>query len=203
MNRTDMILTLFLDKTPIVGATRLQKLIFLVEKEGGEAVSTEQFEFEAYKFGPFSKQLKDDMDFLINLGFLEKSNDEKINPITITDDNIDTITAKDILSDKSDSTKRYAVGEDFEQETNLLNPDDYKAINDLYAEDWEDNVVFKITKKGIEHLDGHNMKNDEGVKTITKIKKKYGNLPLFNLLQYVYSKYPDYATESEIKDKIK
>ncbi len=37
---------------------------------------------------------------------------------------------------------------------------------------------------------------------IRKIKRKYGNYSLSDLLYYVYTKYPEMTTESAIKDKV-
>jgi len=37
---------------------------------------------------------------------------------------------------------------------------------------------------------------------IRRIKTKYGALSLQDLLHYVYTKYPDMTTASEIKDKV-
>ena len=37
---------------------------------------------------------------------------------------------------------------------------------------------------------------------IRKIKFKYGNYSLDDLLYYVYTKYPEMTTESEIKDHV-
>ena len=56
----------------IQGTTRLQKLLFLLEHEGKLLPdSGEGFEFTAWKFGPVSKELYDDLEKLENLGLLE------------------------------------------------------------------------------------------------------------------------------------
>jgi hypothetical protein len=56
----------------IQGTTRLQKLLFLIEQEAGvKATDGKDFEFSAYKFGPVSKELYDDLEKLENLGLLE------------------------------------------------------------------------------------------------------------------------------------
>ena len=38
--------------------------------------------------------------------------------------------------------------------------------------------------------------------TVRRIKSKYGKYSLNDLLYYVYTKYPDMTTESEIRDKV-
>ncbi|MGA2436168.1 MAG: hypothetical protein ABSG25_12870 [Bryobacteraceae bacterium] len=57
---------------PIQGTTRLQKLLFLLEHEAKlKPRSGEGFEFAAWKFGPVSKELYDDLEKLENLGLLQ------------------------------------------------------------------------------------------------------------------------------------
>ena len=61
---------------PIDGITRLQKLLFLLEQgEGPKAVveAAQEFLFEAYKMGPFSKNLYDDLEILNSIGLLSTS----------------------------------------------------------------------------------------------------------------------------------
>ena len=56
----------------IQGTTRLQKLLFLLEHEGKLVPNSgEGFEFTAWKFGPVSKELYDDLEKLENLGLLQ------------------------------------------------------------------------------------------------------------------------------------
>lgn len=57
---------------PIQGTTRLQKLLFLMEHEAKlKPTKGDDFDFTAWKFGPVSKELYDDLEKLENLGFLE------------------------------------------------------------------------------------------------------------------------------------
>ena len=51
-----------------VGATRLQKVVFLVEEELNFNIG---YKFIPYYFGPFSKELQDDVYKLKNLGYVE------------------------------------------------------------------------------------------------------------------------------------
>jgi uncharacterized protein YwgA len=77
MRRTDILLELLAASelasadTPIVGTTRLQKLLFLVENEEDVRVTEgDDFGFTAYKFGPVSKEIYDDLTKLENLDFI-------------------------------------------------------------------------------------------------------------------------------------
>lgn len=50
------------DQRRIDGRTRFQKLVFLLQKNAEELPA--EYEFEAYDYGPFSKDLYDDLDVL-------------------------------------------------------------------------------------------------------------------------------------------
>ncbi len=57
---------------PVQGTTRLQKLLFLMEHEAKlKPTKGSDFDFTAWKFGPVSKELYDDLEKLENLGLLE------------------------------------------------------------------------------------------------------------------------------------
>jgi hypothetical protein len=67
------------------GITRLEKLVFLLEKETDAAkVMTEAADFEAYNFGPFSRKVYRAIDMLSAAGLVEdsaelsRSNDDQI-----------------------------------------------------------------------------------------------------------------------------
>ncbi|WP_457608042.1 hypothetical protein [Nitratifractor sp.] len=75
-----LLLLLYLDnKKPIVGHTKLQKMVFLFEKEiykkyGFSNLMQNLFGFEAYHYGPYSKRVVKDLDFLNNYGFIDIKN---------------------------------------------------------------------------------------------------------------------------------
>lgn len=64
---------------PIRGRTALQKIVFLFEQElwpsfgRDSSVDSQLPLFEPFRFGPFSKSLQDDLDFLIGVGYVEVS----------------------------------------------------------------------------------------------------------------------------------
>ncbi len=75
-----ILLLLYLNnKESIIGHTKLQKMVFLFEKEiykkyGFDKLIQNLFNFEAYYYGPYSKRLAKDLDFLNNYGFIEIQN---------------------------------------------------------------------------------------------------------------------------------
>jgi len=63
------------DGEPIEGRTRLQKLVFLMQKRleeaGEDPLQTDDYEFIPYDYGPFSKELYDDIDKTMARGMVE------------------------------------------------------------------------------------------------------------------------------------
>jgi uncharacterized phage-associated protein len=60
-------------KKPVAGVTRLEKMMFLLQKEtafsGKDRIH--DFNFEPWKFGPFSREIYEDLDLLASLGLVE------------------------------------------------------------------------------------------------------------------------------------
>lgn len=186
MDKKDIILILLASKkNPLVGTTKLQKLLFLSEKEKSIIPDEDDFNFQPYKFGPASKELYNDLDFLVNIGYITKSDDnEKLNNLEI--DNIEEYGADIFLSEgKSNSGDDDCAGSD---------------NNEITKEN--DSIVYNITEEGLSYLKTNNFIQTEEYKKIGEVNKKYGNYSLTSLLQYVYRNYPDYTIESEIKNDI-
>ena len=189
MNRTDIILQLLTDKeNAIVGTTRLQKLIFLTEREKHIKGNDGSFDFEPYRFGPFSRKLCDDIEFLVSLGYLEKSDEDPIIERDISLDNIEILQANVFLSSKSNSDS--VIEEEYDENQKDVNTTTY------------DSVVYRITDKGIQYLKNNKILDSSDANQIVQIREKYGKKSLMELLQYIYVKHPEYATESEIRNKI-
>jgi uncharacterized protein YwgA len=153
---------------PILGTTRLQKLLFLIEREEGVR-STEgpDFDFTAYKFGPVSKNLYDDLAKLENLGYI----------------------ASESIAEPS-TVERDEYGLSFEGLMGEEEP----------TEAFEERR-YALTSSGIDWLKKRNFPEQDALK-INKIKGRYGTLSLSDLLHYVYSRYPDMTTASEIKERV-
>lgn len=185
-DKTIILLLIGLDEagvgSELGGITRLQKLLFLAEKEGGVRPSNSDFEFTAYKAGPCSTKLYDDIEFLENLGLLEGQVVGEANPFEAAEINklsFEDLMGEDALSDSSDGGGPNS-------------PDAYQER------------VFRLTEKGrkkIEDLISDNQYKPI-IEGIRKIKSKYGKYSLADLLYYVYTKYPGMTTESEIKDQV-
>jgi uncharacterized protein YwgA len=156
----------------INGITRLQKLLFLLENEEGLMKIEGGYQFEAYKVGPYSSTIYDNLEFLENLGFI-KSETSGV------------------------ATEEEAADLDFTFEE-LMDDEDIKTP-DAY-----DEKRFTLTQEGIDKVKSllGSKEYKPIIDSIRKIKSKYGNYSLDDLLYYVYTKYPDMTTESEIKDHV-
>ncbi len=162
------------------GMTRLQKYLYLLEKEGGVRVEGDAFHFEPYLAGPYSPKLYDDLEFLENLGLLESQ-------VTGTATEEEALEVGKLSID--DLFEDPAVGAGGKQ------ADEHPAFEER---------KFSLTPKGIAHVQGLLADKDRApvIDSVRKMKSRFANHSLKDLLQYVYTKYPEMTTASEIKDKV-
>jgi hypothetical protein len=186
MERRDIILLLLKSSAGneggITGTTRLQKSLFLVEKEGLVKPTDEQFDFIPYKYGPASKRLYDDLEFLTNLELITRS-DQKAFEIEAEPKDIDELSAEELLTDQEEAS-------------------DSPQNEDGTPENAPgDSVVYRLTDKGMTYLRDNTLLDTKESQAVESIKRKYSHYALTELLSYIYSKYPDYIVESEIRDR--
>lgn len=169
-----------IEHQPIHGKTRLMKMIFLFEKEmrkqfnkqeGGDAALTE---FEAYDFGPYSSKVYDDLEFLVNNGFIKAKAENS--QVDVTDDEIEAEESEHHENENWIGMR----GEDENQ--NILN-------------------VFSLTSLGKEFVKSRIPLSQTQWEYLTRFKAKCIKTPLQVLLKYVYTKYPKMAENSKIKDR--
>jgi len=112
---------------------------------------------------------------------------------------------ENVLSSKSDF-KPYKYGPfDVEIYDVIDSLESMKIIYDINdtikynAEQYDKTILFKLTDKGIEKTKAiiDKMPYDT-YRTIERIKRIYARMPLTQLLHYVYSKYSEYAVNSEL-----
>ena len=158
---------------PIQGTTRLQKLMFLLEQETGlRTTSGPEFDFTAYKFGPVSKELYDDLEKLENLGFLQSDPVAEASPTELDEYGL---AFDDLMGDEEQESK-----EAFEEKRYRLTP---KGLEWLKAR-------------------SDPRKDKDALERIRRVKSQYGGLSLHDLLHHVYTKYPNMTTASEIKARV-
>lgn len=147
---------------PIRGITRLQKLLFLLWKEGAfyEDIP-DLYNYKAYDFGPCMDDLYDDLDFA---------------------DDIKLLSIAEVPSGNE-----YEGGD----EDSFLADFGFKLVKRTTRRD------FALTPTGMEAAKEIYDKLDEDRRTrLTQIKRRFNGMPFFDLLRYVYRKYPAFAKKS-------
>jgi hypothetical protein len=147
---------------PVRGITRLQKLLFLLWKEGAfyEDIP-DLYNFKAYDFGPCMDDLYDDLDFAEDLGLL--------------------------------TIEEVASGNEYEgaDEDAFLNDFGFPWVKRPTRRD------FALTKTGQEAAkDVYDALDKERRERLNQIKRRFNSMPFFDLLRYVYRKYPAFAKKS-------
>ena len=165
---------------PIQGQTRLMKMVFLFNKElkkqfqKDEGINDSVFpEFKAYDYGPYSAQVYADLEFLVNMEFV---NVEEAAGSEISEEErseFDYWTATGSADDDVDLTQ---VGKTFK-----LSPLGIEFVNEKL-------VSWNITPNQIELL--------------TEFKVRCCEASLHNLLRYVYTRYPEMTKNSKIKENV-
>ena len=184
-NRKDILLLLLYSpghgdtpNEPIVGRTRLVKMLFLfkqellpiLKQEGGIEIGEDNFyEFFAWDFGPFSTQVYDDINFFLLRAFVTSN-----------------ASTGEALPESAAEWHEWlsAVDED---------PDSDKATE--YQEE-----EFVLTDRGAEFAsDLYEELSSNQKEALRMFKKKLSKAALRGLLRYVYKQYPKYTTASKIK----
>jgi len=167
------------------GVTRLQKLLFLLQEEGGLKPSGEGFEFSAWKAGPYSSKLYDDLEFLENVGLLES-------------DTVAGATEAEVL--EATEAERRVEGDAGLTFDFLMGTDSDMGPQTSVFEERR----FRLSQRGVERVKeilsrGELKPVADGIR---RIKSRYSHYSLNDLLYHVYTSYPDMTVASEIKDKV-
>ena len=163
----------------IAGRTRLTKMLFLFNKE---VYATFRFnklfdvtslpQFSAWKYGPFSRDMFVDLDFFLQIEFIESS-----------------------LGSLTSASEDIAESAFWMQET-----DEQEYVLDVpYAEE-RFALTAKGLQFCEERLWPELSENQKGA--LFEFKRRYLGLPLQVLLKYVYENYPDMTTQSEIVGRV-
>lgn len=155
----DLAFLLLYHADSIEGSTRLQKLFFLLQEESelAELHDEVKVDFRGYKYGPFTEEVFDLVDFLEALGAVE------------------------------------VVDTDWEN-----NHDREGVEASKYAE-----KKLIMTEKGQKIASELNGYLDDGTEAdLDELVNRYNSMSQEDLLEYVYSQYPEYTKESEIKDEV-
>ena len=168
---------------PIIGRTRLMKMLFLFEKEIAKEFKKSNldvidFGFMAYNYGPYSKKVYEAIDFLETREIIEISYGN---------------------SSISES--------DFDLEQFLNSANEYESTIDVSDEEIRVEL-FSITEHGKEIMKDEskffawNSLTKEQQQILIEFKSTMVNAKLKDILRYVYKKYPRFAEKSLIKHRL-
>jgi len=165
------------------GITRLQKYLYLLEKEGNIRPTDDGFDFKAYKAGPYSSKLYDDLEFLENLGYIKGEVTAEATEEEATE--IEQLSFEDLMGDGSEKS-------------------DGECYDGFGASDACEERRFCLTEMGRQKVEEllQNKEYEPVIDAVRKIKSRFNHYSLSDLLYYIYTKYPEMTVESEIKDKI-
>lgn len=175
------------------GITRIQKLLYLLDTEEHIHPTGEGFDFEAYKAGPYSSRIYDDLEFLENLSFIKRSKPS---------DDLETgnLSTSAVTSDPEqaevDLTFEDLMGP---EDVMAPEPDEIAPTADSYEE-----TRYTLTDDGKRKMEEllSNREYQPFVEGIRKVKSRFAKYSLNDLLYYVYTRHPEMTTESEIKEKV-
>lgn len=163
---------------PIQGKTRLMKMVFLFDKEIrlkfklDKAIPDSAMpNFVAYDYGPFSTQVYEDLEFLIEMGFVEAS------PIGDTE----------MLDEEVREYEYWQATTNYDEPGGAEFQEQFQ-LTDLGKQFVEEKLLGELSVGQRSALD--------------EFKHRCTAADLRTLLRYVYSRYPNMATGSKIRDKV-
>ena len=158
------------DAEPVVGVTRLQKYLFLLQTQYDwhhRFHVSDPYVFEAYDYGPFDAQLYDDLVMLENAGLLEAS------------------SAGPEPSAENDESRR----RDFDWAT---------VDREVVPWESEDQVQrYALTERGREFAARYEISAEDAT-LLAELKGTWNGRPLQELLRWLYEAYPAWATNTRL-----
>ncbi len=170
-NRKDLLLLILAatDDAPVVGVTRLQKYLYLLQEHHGwkERLKT-YYEFRPYDFGPFDDQLYADLDFLENLELITRTPAGE--------------------EPSAESGEQQAASDSWGTSDPEFAPwEEDEAV-------WR----YSLTDKGRKFVERLQLDDDDRA-IIEDLKQRWNDRPLTELLRWLYNAYPDTAANTRLK----
>jgi len=163
---------------PIIGKTRLMKMVFLFDKEIRSKFNLKKTipvsalpKFDPCDYGPFSSQVYEDLEFLVEIGLVD----------------VIKIEDTELLEEERQEYEYWQAtsgGEDKEQ-------DEFQerfSLSKLGREFVKEELLNSLSKEQWDALD--------------EFKRRCTSAELKTLLRYVYTKYPDMTTKSKIRKRV-
>ncbi len=166
----------------VVGRTRITKMIYLFEKEiyNKDFFNNLQIklpDFEPYHYGPFSRELFDDLGFFISIGLIEAA--ETSIPISPADQS-------ELVLESDDSID-----------------DDWAAATFDESTSPEVELKYSLSTNGIKYVEENiwGLFSTQQQENLSAFKTRINSISLDSLLNYVYNKYPEDTIKSKIANK--
>jgi uncharacterized protein YwgA len=167
---------------PIRGRTRLAKLLFLLKEEqwGASGLGNlviDYYEFHPDNYGPFDREIFNDIEFLRSVGLIDVTNIQQL--------------PGEEVSEYLESLKAWSLDNDLIEEIFALEEQYFEQeifLTELGVSFVKQRLVFRLNEKQLE--------------AFRFVKSNYGNWPLSSLLRYIYATYPKMATKSKIRQRI-
>ena len=205
---------------PIVGTTRLQKLVFLVQERIGKDLKKSKhfrfdFKYEPEKFGPADLALYQDLEYLKEMQLVYEDGAAQANKrpqgdplyhdLMSTAHNVGDHTADSLISEPSAELDQEETELSFEY---LMGTDSEELLYFRVGQRKE--TVYSITGRAqalIETIRQQTPPNDRSrfaklVEACGAIKIQFGSWPLQRLLRYVYRDHPSMISKSIIRDRV-
>lgn len=180
-----LLILLYLNEMePIKGAVRLTKMMFLFNKEIVPLLKAKQPlleidilpDFIAYNYGPFSKDVYEQISLFQNINFIK----------------VDNLKASEEMGEV----------DDWEEP---LSRDDFFEVADQYDQQVDGKYMeYSLGAAGKQFVESELIGNltPEQRLLLEKFKKRITTMSIKNILQYVYLKYPEMTENSLIKDEV-
>jgi len=167
------------------GITRLQKYLFLLEHEEKIQPEADGFDFQPYKAGPYSRKVYDDLELLENLGMIESSENGEATAwerLELADLSFDHLMGDEAAAFSTETGSQAGTADAFQERH------------------------YTSTEKGRSYVQRLLERPDAeaSVAGIRRVKSRFSNHSLQDLLYYVYTNYEkgDWTSESEIRDQV-
>lgn len=176
------------------GITRIQKLLYLLDAEENIHPSGEGFNFEAYKAGPYSSRIYDDLEFLENLNLVKRAKR--------SEDDLETgLLSTSAISSAPEQAEVDLTFEDLMGPEDVMapEPDEIAPTADSYEE-----MRYILTEEGKRKMEDLLSRKEYRpfIDGIRRVESRFAKYSLNDLLYYVYTRHPEMTTESEIKEKV-
>ena len=173
-----------LGKHALSGVTRLEKLLFLLQKETDFEKIGSFYEFTAHNFGPFSKEVYEALDFLEGFELIQVK--ERVHSSYYA--NVGEVL---LLQEIANVGEILLLQEISEGEVDEVTTDNAIGITEKLFTLTEDG--HKVAQKLRQTIEGRRPKD---IEELNGIIRRYGKLPLNQLIRYVYRQYPEMTVKS-------